>query len=90
VNKHIYYLIRHNIDSLQVLYYNSQSFSRKNLQNFYPQIIFKAKTAKEISFLLQYHNYVFLNLSSDHALYLGRELMKAEIALAMGQKYIQD
>lgn len=82
-----YYVIKHNVDSLQVLYYNAQYFSRKNL---HPQVIFKAKTAKEVSFLLQYHNHVFLNLSSDHALYLGRELMKAEIALVMGQKYIQD
>ncbi|MEM4524601.1 MAG: DUF4346 domain-containing protein, partial [Archaeoglobaceae archaeon] len=26
----------------------------------------------------------------DHAAYLGRELMKAEIALRLGKNYIQD
>nr|YP_009297772.1 hypothetical protein Kuma_072 [Kumanoa americana]AOM67506.1 hypothetical protein Kuma_072 [Kumanoa americana] len=90
VSTNTYYLIQHNLDSLQVLYYNLHSLSHKNLRNLCPPIVFTAKTAKQISILLQYHNYVFFSLSSDHALYLGRELMKAEIALVMRQKYIQD
>jgi dihydropteroate synthase len=38
---------------------------------------------------MQYHQNIFITLSSDHALYLGRELMKAELALIISQQYIQ-
>ena len=39
--------------------------------------------------LMNYHDQ-FLNFSSSHLLYLGRELYKAELSLKLGQQYIQD
>ena len=51
--------------------------------------IFEGNTAKEIGILITEKN---TNLISkfDHALYLGRELQKAEECLLKDQKYIQD
>ena len=51
--------------------------------------IFEANTAKEIGILITEKN---KNLISklDHALYLGRELQKAEECLLRNDEYIQD
>ena len=51
--------------------------------------IFEGNTAKEIGILITEKN---TNLISkfDHALYLGRELQKAEECLLKDQEYIQD
>ena len=51
--------------------------------------IFKGNTAKEIGILITEKN---KNLISkfDHALYLGRELQKAEECLLQNNEYIQD
>ena len=51
--------------------------------------IFEGNTAKEIGILITEKN---TNLISkfDHALYLGRELQKAEECLLKDHKYIQD
>jgi len=51
--------------------------------------IFKGNTAKEIGILITEKN---SNLISklDHALYLGRELQKAEKCLYKNEEYIQD
>ena len=51
--------------------------------------IFKGNTAKEIGILITEKN---TNLISkfDHALYLGRELQKAEECLVNNYEYIQD
>jgi dihydropteroate synthase len=55
-----------------------------------PTAIFKAATAKELCIQLFEDPDISLVTKFDHAAYLGRELMRAEIALAMGQPYIQD
>jgi dihydropteroate synthase len=55
-----------------------------------PTAIFKAATAKELCIQLFEDPDVSLVTKFDHAAYLGRELMRAEIALAMSQPYIQD
>jgi dihydropteroate synthase len=52
-----------------------------------PEILIKGKTAKEIA-----RTAIDLHLISklDHAIYLGSELEKAEIALKIGRGYVQD
>lgn len=55
-----------------------------------PTAVFKAKTAKEVCIQLFESDAPSLVTKFDHAAYLGRELMKAEIALATGQVYVQD
>jgi dihydropteroate synthase len=55
-----------------------------------PTAVFQAATAKEICIQLFETPDVNLVTKYDHAAYLGRELMRAEIALAQGQPYIQD
>jgi dihydropteroate synthase len=55
-----------------------------------PTAIFQAKTAKELCIQLFETPEICLVSKLDHAAYLGREFMKAEIALATGQDYIQD
>ena len=52
-----------------------------------PKLVIKGSSAKEISDTL-----FSLSLVSDmsHALYLGRELLKAETALKTGKSYVQD
>ena len=51
---------------------------------------FKGKTAKELGIQLTETCNKQLMSSFDHALYLGRELQKAEESLKTGRKYIQD
>tara|TARA_Y100001978_G_scaffold117988_1_gene105211 strand:+ start:433 stop:819 length:387 start_codon:yes stop_codon:yes gene_type:complete len=51
--------------------------------------IFEGKTAKEIGILITEKNNNLIS-KSDHALYLGRELQKAEECLMKNNEYIQD
>ena len=51
--------------------------------------IFKGNTAKEIGILITEKNNNLIS-KLDHALYLGRELQKAEECLVKNEKYIQD
>lgn len=51
---------------------------------------FSAKTAKELCIQLFETDTVNLVTKLDHAAYLGREFIKAEIALAHNSQYIQD
>ena len=51
--------------------------------------IFEGNTAKEIGILITEKNNNLLS-KLDHALYLGRELQKAEECLLKDHKYIQD
>lgn len=53
-------------------------------------VIFCAKNAQVLCKLLELHNKVKNCLSASHAFYIGRELMKAEFAMILGQDYIQD
>lgn len=55
-----------------------------------PTVTFAAKTAKELCIQLFETPEVNLVTKLDHAAYLGRELIRAEIALATGQSYTQD
>jgi Domain of unknown function (DUF4346) len=55
-----------------------------------PTILFQAKTAKELCIQIFEAPGTCLVSKLDHAAYLGREFMRAEIALAHGQDYIQD
>ena len=54
-----------------------------------PTIIFEGRTAKELGMLLTEGEAVPLS-RLDHALYLGRELQKAERCLDTGEPYVQD
>ena len=51
--------------------------------------VFKGNTAKEIGILITEKNNNLIS-KSDHALYLGRELQKAEECLLQNCEYIQD
>ncbi len=55
-----------------------------------PIKIFKGRTAKEIGIRLTECEETLPVSKIDHALYLGRELQKAENCLITGQHYIQD
>jgi dihydropteroate synthase len=55
-----------------------------------PTAIFTAQTAKELCIQIFETPNINLVTKFDHAAYLGREFVRAEIALAMGQAYIQD
>lgn len=55
-----------------------------------PTAIFEARTAKELCIQIFEVPDISLVTKLDHAAYLGREFMRAELALAMGQAYIQD
>jgi hypothetical protein len=70
--------------TIQLSYYVALS-----MRETYVPIIFTANNAKSICDLMQYHQNIFITLSSCHALYLGRELIKAEFALIMNQQYVQ-
>ncbi|NCJ05087.1 DUF4346 domain-containing protein [Synechococcales cyanobacterium C] len=55
-----------------------------------PTATFKAKTAKELCIQIFENSEQVWVTKFDHAAYLGRELMRAEIALAHGNDYVQD
>lgn len=55
-----------------------------------PQSVFRGRTAKELGILLSEGEGPLPITRLDHALYLGRELQKAEQCLKAGQDYIQD
>ncbi|NER03698.1 MAG: DUF4346 domain-containing protein [Okeania sp. SIO3C4] len=52
--------------------------------------IFTAKTAKEICVKILEETRPSLVTMLDHAAYLGREFVRAEMALLTGKEYIQD
>jgi len=74
---------------LKLSYYSIMSVLSPSAVTLLVPIIFIAKNARNVCILLQYHQDIINSLSPDHCLYLGRELMKAEIALIMQQQYIQ-
>ncbi len=55
-----------------------------------PINIFKGRTAKEIGIQLTEGEGPYPLSKIDHALYLGRELQKAETCLTSGKPYVQD
>jgi dihydropteroate synthase len=55
-----------------------------------PTGIFKGRTAKELGIKITEETDPCPLSTFDHALYLGREFVRAEIALTTGQEYVQD
>jgi dihydropteroate synthase len=55
-----------------------------------PLSVFRGRTAKELGILLTEAGGSHPLSRLDHALYLGRELQKAEAALLAGEAYVQD
>ncbi len=87
-----YCLVRIMFQKKIVLYYivkkdNLASY-KKDSMYLYPTC-FTANSANSMIKLLSLHNF-FAMSSIKHALYLGKELYKAEIALIFNQIYIQE
>jgi hypothetical protein len=55
-----------------------------------PSVVFKGRTAKELSIAVFEQPEACCISRLDHAAYLGREFVRAEIALLSGQDYVQD
>lgn len=55
-----------------------------------PTAIFKGRTAKELGIKITEETQPCPISCFDHALYLGREFVRAEMALIAGKDYIQD
>lgn len=55
-----------------------------------PMAVYRGRTAKELGMLLTEGEGPFPISRLDHALYLGRELQRAEQCLERGQAYVQD
>lgn len=55
-----------------------------------PQVVHRGRTAKELGIVLTEGKGPGLISRLDHALYLGRELQKAENCLNCGETYVQD
>ena len=55
-----------------------------------PSKIFKGKSAKEVGIQISEGNGPFPISRLDHAIYIGRELQRAEQCLRAGELYIQD
>ncbi len=55
-----------------------------------PTAIFKGRTAKELGIKITEETQPCPISCFDHALYLGREFVRAEMALISGKDYIQD
>tara|TARA_Y100001968_G_scaffold225720_1_gene208558 strand:+ start:376 stop:777 length:402 start_codon:yes stop_codon:yes gene_type:complete len=55
-----------------------------------PSNIFRGKSAKEVGIKISEGNGPFPVSSLDHAIYIGRELQRAEQCLRNGEQYIQD
>lgn len=55
-----------------------------------PTAIFTGRTAKEIGMKITEESKPCPLSRLDHALYLGREFVRAELALISGEEYVQD
>ena len=55
-----------------------------------PSIIFRGKSAKEVGIKISEGDGPFPLSRLDHAIYIGRELQRAEQCLRSGKQYIQD
>lgn len=58
--------------------------------NKYLRIDFCSSSSIALYYLLVRHNYLCRSISFSHALYLGKELYKAELAMTLTQVYIQE
>lgn len=66
-----------------------EQFCYNNNGHLY-SILYKGRTAKYLCFIIFQIKQLNIIVSTSHALYLGRELMKSELALTLDQQYIQD
>lgn len=55
----------------------------------YYQIDFYSSSADLLFNLINQHNYLSQCISLSHALYLGKEIYKAELSISLSQTYIQ-
>ena len=55
-----------------------------------PSNIFRGKSAKEVGIQISEGDGPFPISRLDHAIYIGRELQRAELCLKTGKEYIQD
>ena len=55
-----------------------------------PNNVFRGKSAKEVGMQISEGHGPFPISRLDHAIYIGRELQRAEQCLKTGEKYIQD
>ena len=55
-----------------------------------PSSVYRGKTAKQLGVQISEGNGPFPISHLDHAIYIGRELQRAEQCLTTGQQYIQD
>ena len=55
-----------------------------------PSNVFRGKSAKEVGIQISEGNGPFPISRLDHAIYIGRELQRAEQCLKTGEQYIQD
>ena len=63
-------------------------FSENNFDRYY-QIDFSSTSSDLLFDLINEHHYLSQFISLSHALYLGKEIYKAELALTLSQLYIQ-
>ena len=62
----------------------------KTKRSYQPSSIFRGKSAKEVGIQIsEGHSQIPIS-RLDHAIYIGRELQKAEQCLITGEEYIQD
>ena len=62
----------------------------KSKRSNQPNKIFKGKSAKELGIQISEGHSPFPISRLDHAIYIGRELQRAEQCLKTGEQYIQD
>ena len=60
------------------------------LTNMFLRVMFKSSSYNSIVKLIDNHVWISSTLSVGHALYIGGELVKAELALITSQEYVQD
>ncbi len=63
-------------------------FSKNNFGKYY-QINFSSTSSDLLFDLINEHHYLSQFISLSHALYLGKEIYKAELSLILLQLYIQ-
>nr|YP_009314080.1 Hypothetical protein ORF_1 [Izziella formosana]SCW22334.1 Hypothetical protein ORF_1 [Izziella formosana] len=63
----------------------TQSISNK----IFPRLLFKSQSSDNIIKLMSSHLSLISELSAQHSLYIGGELVKAELACMTFQEYVQ-
>lgn len=75
--------------SLFCFNYSSSVWMGQKIKRMYYPICFSAKSSTTIIKLFSLHS-CYKIMSMNHALYLGKELYKAELSLILHQVYIQN